>query len=262
MCVNNSWAVVAQGENQPVGFYRADLVPRWSSRRGNFETTSDSPQFHLGELTESLVSRRVVLVVPGPSYTQKSQRAALEFCRSLVSCEQQGRAPSRTTLILCFWQTGRANRKLANFRNQAHHAGRFLYLLLDHLVGLPLRSISMVGHGLGCHVTLRATSILGRNVFDSGKRPNLDSLLLLGPVIEADAFQRPTSACEFHFPESAYGVSNLHIFNSRDDKDLAGLELGLAPDSDLAMGLARAGIHETIKKPSKPGVQTHRRPTQ
>jgi len=191
-----------------------------------------------GDLS-SVRDRKVVLFLHGYNVTTREGLQQYEefFTRLETSLLRDGRNLSDYAFLGFTWPGDVGPVYFNDAQQFAHFSGTALYRLLKELAEVQqVADVSLVTHSLGAHVGLRASAILGERLFHRASRIRLSTVLLLAPAVEDDVFHRPQRSEEFHFPESAFGISALHIFVSRDD-DVLGAAFRVN-EFDTALGFA------------------------
>ena len=131
----------------------------------------------------------------------------------------------------------------------AQLSGVALYRFLSELDEAGAKSITIVAHSLGAHVTLRALSILGERRFRGRVGFRVKSTILLAAAVEDDVFRRPQRTEEFHFPEAAFGTESLQMVVSRADNVLgAAFRVN---EFDKAMGYSGPESMSTLQSLSR-----------
>lgn len=181
-------------------------------------------QFRLrGGQLAAFDKRNVVLFIHGYNVTVREglQQSESFFGGLEASLLRDGRKPKDYAFLGYTWPGDVGPVYFNDAQEFAHLAGTALYLLVTELADQhKAKSITLVTHSLGAHVGLRAAAILGERLFHKGDRLRFAKALLLAPAVEDDVFHRPERQEEYHFPEAAFGMADLHMFISRDDEVL------------------------------------------
>lgn len=189
----------------------------------------------LDALRARLQGRELHVFVHGYNLTaQESLRTGHDFfARLQAAFVREGVDTGTLDYLLFTWpgDTGTVHFDVA--QDYAQHSGVALFQLL---YGLGVRHVSVTTHSLGAHVALRAAAILGERGFHGRPTNRIDRALLLGASVEDDVFERPQRHEEYHFPEAAFGIRQLHISASRTDEVLAGPFR--VNESDAALGMS------------------------
>lgn len=187
---------------------------------------------------EPFAEKRILIFLHGDDVSAREGLSASRsfFEKAARALEREGEDLEDYALIAFTWPGDLGPRGREESRVFAQHAGAALYHLIADLAELSWPpKVSVAAHSLGAHVALRAAAILGERRVNAGADTVLESLALLGPSVESDAFERPRDPDRYHFPEAAFGLRGLHIFASRADKDL---RRGFAETSGPALGYA------------------------
>ncbi len=191
-----------------------------------------------GQLAD-LAGRRVVVFLHGYNETPRDgiQQSAAFFSRLEASLLRDQRDLGQYAFLAFTWPGDVGPVHFNDAQQFAHHSGTALYRLVNALVNEHhVQHVTLVTHSLGAHVGLRGAAILGERLYHRGERVRFASVLLLAPAVEDDVFHRPERREEYHFPEAAFGIMDLHIFVSRDD-DVLGVAFRVN-EFDQALGFA------------------------
>ena len=180
--------------------------------------------------------RKVILFVHGYNVTTSE---ALKSAEDFFSKVQAGLLRDEVELddyvfVLFTWPGDVGPLWFDAAQNLAHASGVGLYRLATALRTNGATRVTLVTHSLGVHVGLRSAAILGERRIRKNSPAHYDAVLLLAPAIENDVFRRPKLFDRYHFPESAFGMSWLHIFSSRADDVLK--KAFSASEFDRALG--------------------------
>jgi len=179
----------------------------------------------VGETVEALRARlhgrELHVLVHGYNLSaQESLQSGRDFFARLhAAFVREGIDTGGIDYLLFTWPGDTGAMYFDDAQQYAHHSGVALF---DLLHGLGARHLALITHSLGAHVALRAAAILGERGFHNRPATRIDRALLLGASVEDDVFERPKRYEEYHFPEAAFGIRQLHISASRADDILAG----------------------------------------
>ena len=168
-----------------------------------------------------LADKPVIAFVHGYNLTaQESLQQARDFFSKLQEALDRDTVdPQGFTYLMFTWPGDTGTIHFDDAQQYAQLSGVALYKLLD---AAQASRWSIVTHSLGAHVALRACSILGERFFHNKGTLRVDNTLLLAASVEDDVFERPHRWEEYHFPEAAFGMRQLHMSSSRSDDVLGG----------------------------------------
>ncbi|MGH8594030.1 MAG: alpha/beta hydrolase [Gammaproteobacteria bacterium] len=200
--------------------------------RGNSANENKLPRFDIHGMyrlvdTDLAAFRDKQLIIFIPGYnntTAETLSSTASFFRLLhSSLLRENRVDlDGISFVLFTWPGDVGTVYFCDAQEYAHHSGTALYRLISDIGPAPKNTISVVAHSLGAHVGLRAFSILGERNFHQRQFIRVDRALLLAAAVEDDAFHRPQRGEEYHFPEAAFGLRQLHMVVSRGDEVLSG----------------------------------------
>ncbi|AFL75690.1 alpha/beta hydrolase [Thiocystis violascens] len=200
--------------------------------RGETTQQNDRPRFDIhsqfrfatGGLDQFRDKHLVVFTHGYNNLPDDALRSAKEFFGKLHdSIMRDGTDPASCVYLLFTWPGDTGPVFFNTAQEYAHLSGVALYnLLSESQTTAAPQSISLVSHSLGAHVVLRCLAVLGERFFREKSTLRVDHSLLLAAAVEDDVFHNPERLEEYHFPEAAFGVSNLHISTSRADEVLGG----------------------------------------
>jgi pimeloyl-ACP methyl ester carboxylesterase len=176
------------------------------------------PRFVTGSLAD-FADKHVVVFLHGYNVTaDEAMTSAKEFFTLLFNTLRRDQLNVDSYVFVLFtWPGDTGTVFFDDAQLYAQHSGVALYEMLQKSRSQPPKWLSLVTHSLGAHVALRALVVLGERRFHGHVDFRVDRTLLLGAAVEDDVFHRPDRSEEYHFPEAAFGVRQLHIVTSRDD---------------------------------------------
>ena len=181
--------------------------------------THDDYRISAGELG-ALKGRFVVVFIHGYNVsTRDAVKSTSDFFQRAEAAQKRLGGSLADFGLLGFTWPGDTGPPYFNAAQEfAQYSGVALYKLVNDLFAAGVTGVAAVSHSLGAHVLLRSAAILGERRFHVDPNgPGYSGALLLAPAVEHDVFERPARDDEYHFPEAAFGIEQLHIVTSRSD---------------------------------------------
>jgi esterase/lipase superfamily enzyme len=193
-----------------------------------------------------LKGKNVAIFVHGYNVTtDEGLKTAEDFFSKLqTSLVADGEALNNWEFVLFTWPGDTGTIHFNVSQEYAQHSGVAIYQFFRAVDAEKPTKQSMIAHSLGVHVALRGLSILGERRFRGKVDFRVKHVLLLAGAVENDVFQRPSFFEEYHFPESAFGMEDLHIGFSRADNVLNGAFR--VSERDRALGYSGPESNRTL----------------
>ena len=164
--------------------------------------------------------KHVLIFVHGYNVNVREALASTKgfFSKCEAALERDGRDLAPFGFLSFTWPGDVGPAHFNDAQAFAHHSGVGLYRLVNDLVNVHgIEKVTLLTHSLGAHVGLRCASVLGERLYHGRGRVRFAKALLLAAAVEDDVFRRPTFLEEFHFPDAAFAIEDLHVFMSRAD---------------------------------------------
>jgi len=233
------------------GFHVAGSRLQSGTKRRKLVHSDIDDYRRVGWKLNDVTAEKVVLFTHGYNVSRADGlRSFASFFKGLSAAMSEDGVDVSTVQFIGFtWPGDVGSLHFDGAQTMAHGSGVALYKLArDLLDGHRDRVITLVTHSLGAHVGLRAASIVGERRYSRSHAPRMEpfeNVLLLAPAVENDVFRRPTSSERYHFPDSAFGMRNLHMFVSRADKVL---KIAFATsEMDRALGFSGPETMRSLK---------------